>query len=251
MYGSLGKTARRGFEEGANMAKKKKRLTRKQLLKEPDEFLTFSAKMIQFATENQRRICYALIGLVVVMLVLGAFRYFSNLSERKAYALFEEGLVHYLGQVSGGKSAHFDEAAKAKFAELLRNYPSTKAAQLSLPLYADMNYKEGLYDEAIELYRGALEAFSEEAGFQQLMWNGLAYAYEGKGDYRSAAQCFQKLTHSESGFMKAGAYFNLGRIYEALNNREKAMEAYNTVVTEFPGSVHGKIAEEKVLGLKG
>ena len=34
----------------------KKRVSRKQLLKEPDEFLTFSAQALQFARENQKSI---------------------------------------------------------------------------------------------------------------------------------------------------------------------------------------------------
>ena len=72
---------------------KKKRVTRKQLLKEPDEFLTFSAKAIAYSRENQKQISYALIGIVVVLVLFFGFRYFSNLSERRAYALFEEGLA--------------------------------------------------------------------------------------------------------------------------------------------------------------
>jgi tetratricopeptide (TPR) repeat protein len=230
---------------------KKRRVTRKQLLRGgPDEFVTFWARAIQFAADNQRQISYALAGLLVVVLAFAAFRYFSNLSERKAYAVFDQGLVHYLGQVSGEKSSHFKGAAKDKFAQVLEKYSSTRAAQLSLPLQADMSYEEGSYDKAIHLYERALESFSEEDSLRMLIFNSLGYAYEGKKDYEMAAQCFQKITESEGEFLKADAYFNLGRMYEAADNREKAREAYSILVKDYPESVNFPIAKEKVLRLK-
>ena len=230
---------------------KKKRLTRKQLLKEPDEFLTFSARAIRFAAENRKPLAYASIALVVVVLAGALFHYFSNLSERQAYAIFEQGLDQYMGQASGEQSAHFQERAKGAFAELLRKYPSTRAAELSLPLYADISYADGAYDEAIKLYQRALEVLSEDDTLQRLIWNGLAYAYEGKKDYNTAAQYFKKITDSEGTFLKADAYFNLGRMYEAMDNQDGARQAYEDVVKDYPGAVNFQVAKEKLERLKG
>ncbi len=230
---------------------KKKRLTRKQLLKEPDEFLTFSAKAIRFGAEHRKPIAYASVAFIVVVLAIALFHYFSNLSEREAYAVFEQGLVHYMGQASGEQSAHFQERAKGAFAELLRKYPSTRAAELSLPLYADISYADGAYDEAIKLYQRALEVLSEDDTLQRLIWNGLAYAYEGKKDYNTAAQYFKKITDSEGTFLKADAYFNLGRMYEAMDNQEGARQAYEDVVKDYPGAVNFQVAKEKLERLKG
>jgi len=230
---------------------KKKRVTRKQLLKEPDEFLTFSAKAIRFAAKNQKAISYALIALVAVVLGVALFRYFSNLSERKAYAVFEQGLVHYMGQAPGETSPHFQDKAKEAFAEVLRKYPSTRAAELSLPLYAHMSYEEGAYDKAVELYQGALKGLSQDETLQRLIWNGLAYAYEGKKDYNTAAQYYEKITRSEGAFLKADAYFNLGRIYEAMDNVEGARKAYGQLVKDYPGAVNFQIAKEKLGRLEG
>lgn len=230
---------------------KKKRLTRKQLLKEPDEFLTFSVKAIRFGAEHRKPIAYASVAFIVVVLAIALFHYFSNLSEREAYAVFEQGLVHYMGQASGEQSAHFQERAKGAFAELLRKYPSTRAAELSLPLYADISYADGAYDEAIKLYQRALEVLSEDDTLQRLIWNGLAYAYEGKKDYNTAAQYFKKITDSEGTFLKADAYFNLGRMYEAMDNQEGARQAYEDVVKDYPGAVNFQVAKEKLERLKG
>ena len=230
---------------------KKKRVTRKQLLKEPDEFLTFSAKAIRFVSNNQKPVFGVIIGVVVVALAFAGFRYFSNLSERKAYEMFEQGRLQYLAEISGDKTAPAQEKATEQFEKVIREYRSTNAARFSLLVYADMSYHRGDYKKAIELYQEALGAFSGEGSIQKLILGGLAYAYEAEKDYKSAAEYFQRITDTQDEFMKADACYNLGRIMEALNHEEKALEAYNKVVQAYPDSVGFQIAKEKVLRLKG
>ena len=230
---------------------KKKRITRKELLKEPDEFLTYSAKTIQFVQKNQKQVSYGVIAFIVLILGFFAFRYFSSVSERKAYTLFEEGIAHYAGQTTQGQSTQQTDIAKAKFTKVIEEHGSTKAAKLSLPLLADVHYKTGSHDEAITLYRKALKDFEQEPSILPIIWNSLGYAYEGKKDFQSAVDCFQKVIAFEGDFMKADAYFNLGRMYESLDNQEKALEAYQKVADQYSDSVHGNLAKERVRRLKG
>lgn len=240
---------KKGHQGGA-MAKKK-RVTRKKLLKEPDEFLTFSAKAIQFMAKNRRPVLGVVIGVLVVALAFAGFRYFSNLSERRAYAVFEQGRSSYASEISRGKAPLSREKASELFEKVLRKYPSTKAARLTLLVYADMSYHGRDYQKAIELYQKALVAFSGDDAIQKLIWNGLAHTYEAKKAYQSAADYFQKITESQDSFMKGDAYYNLARMMEALNHQEKAFEAYNKVVEAYPDSVGFQIAKDKVLHLKG
>lgn len=230
---------------------KKKRISRKKLLKEPDEFLTFSARAIRFVVDNQKPVFGILIGVVVVVLAFAGFRYFSNLSEKKAYAMFEQGRMHYMAENSQDTKAPEQEKAAEQFEKVITKYPSTDAARFSLLIYADMSYQNGDYQRAIELYQKALGAFSGEGSIQKLIWNGLAYAYEAQKDYKSAAEYFQRITETQDEFIKADACYNLGRTMDALNHQEKALEAYNKVVQAHPGSVGFKIANEKVIRLKG
>ena len=230
---------------------KKKRVTRKQLLKEPDEFLTLSGKAIRFATENQRLIFGVLIGVVVVAIAIAGFRYFSEASERKAYALFEEGRLHYLTAISGDNTAPVREKAAEQFERVITKYPSTDAAPFSLLVYADMSYHSGDYQKAIELYQRALGAFSAEGFIRKLIWNGLGYAYEANKGYKAAAEYFQRITETQDESMKGDACYNLGRMMEAVNRQKEALEAYNKVVKDYPDSVGFQIANEKVLRLKG
>ena len=56
----------------------RKRVTRKQLLKEPDEFISFTGKLIQFSRQHDREITYAVSAFFIIVVALAAFRFFSN-----------------------------------------------------------------------------------------------------------------------------------------------------------------------------
>jgi DNA-directed RNA polymerase specialized sigma24 family protein len=83
-----------------------------------------------------------LVGAVVLVLVFAGFGYFSKLSERKAYAMFERGRSYYSADISGEKTSLSQEKASEQFEKVLRKYRSTNAAKLTLITYADMSYRE-------------------------------------------------------------------------------------------------------------
>jgi tetratricopeptide (TPR) repeat protein len=231
---------------------KKKRITRKQLLKEPDEFLTLSAKTIQFVANNRKLVLGVAVGLVVGVLAVTGLRYYSQVSERKAYDLYEEGRRRYLAEILGRTSpgVSLDETAEP-FERVLKSYQSTDAAALSLMAYADLSYQRGDYQRAIELYQRAPREFKEDGAVLKLIWNGLAYAYEAKDDFKSAAERYQKITEAQDEFMKGDAYYNLARMMEAMNDQGKAIEAYKKVVEAYPNATGFQVAREKVLRHEG
>ena len=57
------------------MAKKRKK-TRKELLREPDEFMTISGKLIGFAIDHKKQLTYALGIIVVLALIISGYRFF-------------------------------------------------------------------------------------------------------------------------------------------------------------------------------
>ena len=70
------------------MAKKRKK-TRKELLKEPDEFLTISAKLIGLAREHQTQLAWALGAIFFLALVVSGFRLYLIRAESNASALLD------------------------------------------------------------------------------------------------------------------------------------------------------------------
>jgi ABC-type enterochelin transport system permease subunit len=56
----------------------KKKVSRKQLLKEPDEFLTLSARLFQFVVKNKYQMLAALGGVILIVLTVSGWSYHSR-----------------------------------------------------------------------------------------------------------------------------------------------------------------------------
>ncbi len=73
----------------------KKRTTRKQLLKEPDEFITMTGKIIRFAQKYRTQILGVIGGIVVIILFIAGLNSYLNYSETRAFALLDKGISQY------------------------------------------------------------------------------------------------------------------------------------------------------------
>ena len=73
----------------------KKRVTRKQLLKEPDEFITYSNRMIKFGVEYKQQLMIAAGIFCAAVLVYVGVQYVSERSRSKAFNLLENAVAKY------------------------------------------------------------------------------------------------------------------------------------------------------------
>ena len=67
------------------MAKKQKK-TRKELLKEPDEFMTLTGKVIGFAVDHRTQLTYGLGIVLALVIIVSGVRFFSIRAEKKSAA---------------------------------------------------------------------------------------------------------------------------------------------------------------------
>lgn len=222
-----------------------KRVTRKQLLKEPDEFLSFSSRILLFFTRNSRQVFYALGGVLIAGLVIYVVGYYSAKKENNAFELLEQGIPKPEDEFPEGKTKPVDVHAKDNLVKVIKQYPSTKASRLSMLLLGRIKQDEGAYDEAIDLYNKAQREFSGNEAIVKIIWSDLGGAHEAKKDYQTAAQFFERITQSQGELLKPDAYLALGRIYEAMNAKDKAADAYGQLAKQYPMSPHNQIAKSK------
>ena len=225
-----------------------KKVTRKQLLKEPDEFITFSARLFQFAVKFKFQILVGIgVGCAVLILVSG-FVYFSKKSEEKAFSLMQQGIKKYktLSQTIGPAKAYLE--VNTDFEYILKKYSSKDGGKLTRVSYADICYQAGEYDKAIFLYRQSLKDLVDHQPVKYLVLNGLGYSYAAKQEYQEAATYFQKIASGPESIMKDEALFNLGRIYHTLGNSEKSKASYEKIVSDHPDSIYIELAKDKVAG---
>lgn len=227
------------------MAKKKK-VTRKQLLKEPDEFLSFSRRLFRSVMEHTREISIGLGIFFGILIIIAGIRYLSERSESKASALLERTMSKYEAALKddGPEKAYVDN--QAGFQELLDEYGGKAAGKIGRVIYAGICYDAGETDKSIELYQTAFQDFSDNPYYKNLILSGLGYAYQEKEDYKTAVTYFKQITQGDNSLMKDEAFFNLGILYEKIGESAKSTEAFKTLVSDYSDSMYIELAKEKV-----
>ena len=225
------------------MAKKK---TRKQLLKEPDEFLTFSQSLVRYVLEHKAQIAAGLGILFVIVIVVSGVLYFSEKAENRAFAMMNRGMERYraLSEEKGPEEAY--QAVNEDFRAILDKYSNKDGGKLARIAYGDIAFEAGDYDNAIALYETALRKVDSYPSLKNLILASLGYSYEGKGDLASAVQYFEMIADGADTLMKPEAFFNLGRIYAEMGKPEESGQAYEKLISDYPDAIYIEMVKERM-----
>ncbi len=225
---------------------KPKRVTRKQLLKEPDEFITTTGRIIQWGQRYARSLAIGGTIIAVMLVVVTAYRYYDNWAENKAFLLLDEAVSKYETKKASSDVMLAYEGAKEDFENLIRKYDNTDGGQMATFVFAGISNDAGDADGAIALYEAGLKYFKADPTYQNFIWSGLGYAYEKKQDVNKAVNCFQTIADGSDETIKDLALFNLGRLFQQMGDTEKSQAAYTRLTTEYADSIYYQVAKEKV-----
>ena len=180
--------------------KSKKKSFRKEI-KQPDEFVTFWGRTLEYIMQHLRVFISGLVGvLVVVVLISGGVSYMKKKEEKasdllgKAQALLRNKPPPANMDPMTAEMLPIEPDPEAKdeavfiLEELAGEYGGTHAAQLGRILLGDIYYERGVLDSAIKTYQAFLEGKSEPPALESLAMQGLAYSHEAKGNVSEAAR---------------------------------------------------------------
>jgi tetratricopeptide (TPR) repeat protein len=233
---------------------KKIKVQKKNILKKPDEFLSSSQKVTNFLLENKKKILTLTITVFVVTLFLLGWHFYSQKTNKEAYLIYHQAVQYYHGDDTTGTSTKEDSErynqAITRLEKVINRYSHTNVLPLALLCAGHVYYKLKRFDESIDSYLSFLEKKSSYNSLKIFAFTGLGYAYEAKGDYRNALVYFMKLIdRDENPFAQLG-YFDVSRCYDSLGEKDKAIEIYQTVLTNYPNSVFATSARKKMNILK-
>jgi tetratricopeptide (TPR) repeat protein len=228
----------------------KKKVSRKKLLKEPDEFLTLSARLFQFVVKHKFQMLAVLGGVILIVLAVSGWRYRSHQRANESLAQLQKSWNRYQTLRNGQDKdpvLAFQEV-RAEFEQLIADSGDEPGGKMARVIFADICFDAGQADKAIALYKSALEDFKQPFYKDQIL-NGLGYAYEAKKEYTTALEYFEKISEGSDPVLKAEALFNMGRLYAALGNTEKSQQAYQKIVTDSPQSFYAELAKERSVNI--
>jgi tetratricopeptide (TPR) repeat protein len=229
-----------------------KKISRKKLLNEPDEFISTTGKVIQFLKTHQRQVAQVgAIVLIVTAAVAGGFTYF-RWQEGKALTVQDQALQLYqdayrtsMENPAAEKKDDFQKALD-KFKESLSVYSRGRTGQVSQIFIGHCHYALKEFDQAQAAYSQSLDG-----PFRNLALNGMAYIFEAKGDYQKALENFEKNMEERNQPYQVEAMLGAARCYEALKQKPKALEIYEKALAQAPKSTMAEFIRWKVSELKG
>jgi len=229
------------------MAKKRKK-TRKELLKEPDEFLTISSKLIKLAIEYKTHLSYALGIILALAVIISGIRFFSIRAENNASALLDKSLTKYNSIKAEKQPDEVYGEVSADFQFILNKYNGKENAKLARLIYANICYNAGKYKQSIELFKTALTDFAKYPMIHHQILSNLGYSYEQEEDYSTAVGYFENISSAPEPIMRDEALYHLGRLYDKLGENEKSREAYNKILTDHQDFIYIDLVKERMAG---
>ena len=230
------------------MAAKKK--TRKQLLKEPDEFITFTGKTIRFVTGYQKQIFYMLCTIVAVALIFFGYRFFAQRAETKAFTLLGQTQSKYdTFKKTSSETAAYDQVSEA-FQRIIKKYGGNAGGKLARVIYANISYDAKQYEKAIALYQQSLSDFKNDKLIYNMVLSNLGHAYHRIEDAQNAAAYFEKAASAADSPIREDALFNLGLMYAKLGEAAKSQKTLQEILNNHPDSIYFDLVEEELSVLK-
>ena len=218
------------------MARKiKKKLTRKELLKETDEFISFSEKATEWGRENWPLLLIAVGVAAVVVVVIILVR--SSIADSKArfHEQVEEAVMAYS---TAGQSelflpppedgSEFDPAQHYedvvyKFEKLLRDHPETQQDPTIMLYLANSFQKMKKYDKARENYKKVI-ALENAGSLAEMARHGIAMSFFLEDKYKEALTIFQKMYKDKTPTGRASTLVYGGVCFERLGKFDEAIE---------------------------
>lgn len=230
------------------MAQKKKK-TRKELLKEPDEFMTLTGKVIGFAVDHKTQLTYGLGIILALVIIVSGVRFFSIRAEKKAAAMLDQSLMEYNSLKAQKSPDEIYSAVAGSFQNILQKYSGKDSGKVARLIYANICYDAGQYKQAIELYRLSLKDFENHPMIHSQILSSLGYAHEQQKEYPAAVGYFEKISAAPEQILRDEALYHLGRLYDKLGQAEKSKEAYQKILSDHPDFIYIDIARERISGL--
>lgn len=223
----------------------KKKVSRKELLKSQDEFITFFQRIVEFSLRYQKQLITT--GVVILVLLVGTvgFKFYTDLQAKRALNAYAE-VISQIRSMEIGSDEDLQNVAAA-FEKFREKYPRSPSARQALIQLGSIYFQLKRYEEAKKTYQSLLDTLRhKEENLRPFLLDSLAYVYEAEGNSKDAAAKWEELVRLPGSSLKEQAYLNLGRIYEADHKPNKAREAYQRLIDNFPDSDKLKLAKARL-----
>jgi predicted negative regulator of RcsB-dependent stress response len=229
-----------------------KKLSRKELLKEPDEFIDTTAKVMDFVRANPKKAAASVIAVALVALgALGVYAYVNHRSVA-CHDSFERAYKKYraLSADQNASPEKLDEVAR-EFDAVANDYPSLTYGQTALLYAGHTLYRKGDYKGALERYERMKSTGFERKGLKELLVYHVAMTKLALKEYDQARALFEELSGDPLSPYRREAFAAIAGIYEGQGKNKEAVQAYRQYLKMFPQAPDAPYMRSRMADLAG
>jgi predicted negative regulator of RcsB-dependent stress response len=211
-----------------------KKISRKDLLKQPDQFLSSTDKAMLFFTNNRSTVIGTILTIVVGGLSLVGYQNYQQSQTMKFEAMYFD--MEEIIKIEDAKGSN-PESQLLNIRDQISDKSHRNRASL---LLADVYFHNGDFDKAKSTYQD-IRNNSQDLNYQ--MANvGLAYTHEALGNYNKAIDLFKLAIDTNDNYPLFQVYWSLARCYK--NNKDTSNALL--ILREMQIKYSGKAESEKI-----
>ncbi|NUO18242.1 tetratricopeptide repeat protein [bacterium] len=202
------------------------RLTKEDL--KHDTLVETAVKVESFYETHKQTVWMAAGGLVAaIVAIMALVGWMGSSADEESFALMQAKTAYGQRQLAD---------AQAKFQQVQANYGGETAAEAQYYL-ARIKFDKGDYSGALMDFEACLKSYSPDEATAQGAMAGVASALEATGRLDEAASKYMEVAgkYPESAYAPE-ALTQASRLYVKLNQNDKALEALDRIIRDYPES---------------
>lgn len=220
-----------------------KKITRKEFLKGPDEFMTFSERALGYAQAHSRELYIVGIAAAVACLLYLGVSWYSGYADRQGQEAYNKA-YYGLREMEAAQGAVDDPRKPIEmFQEVIQEHGMADVSLLALPQLARLKFLEGSVDEAISLYEEFHSEVPRHSIYDSMTRLALSSCYEAKKDFPAAIEELKSIAGNKDALLREQALVGLSRIYKLNAQTDEAQNTIMILRTDYPESPFLQFAE--------
>jgi tetratricopeptide (TPR) repeat protein len=203
----------------------------KKKLKQPDEFISMSSRIVEYLTGNWKKTVLIMVVIFGALGINATVRYYKNYTTIRA----QEEITQAVESFKAGKGVE----ALSLLQKAAKRGGEKAAGMIPLLYLGNHFFKVANYERALEYYEKIISQNGDKSDplVRELALFGAGYSLEQMGNCAEAKVRFQQVADDPSSFFGDSALFSAARCLEHQGELRSAAELYKRIEAEHPNSL--------------
>ena len=221
----------------------------KDLLNQPDEFITFTDKLVKWGQENLKAVIAICVGFVVLVCLIVGISSYLDYRDNQAALSISEAYDKYVKIVADqDKNPDLGPAIEG-LTKATAEYGATPAGILGRMALGNLLLEKGDWAAAEKSFNEMTEETDLDQTLVPLAWYGLGKALEGQNKFQEAAQAYSTAAQGAGKSLKSVYMYDQARVLAAGGKKDDAASLYHKIANDSPDDPYALRAKAALVAM--